>query len=107
MAEGNAVLDALREASREFWREAGMDLALGRPAAAVQPLSYGAACYGRAVALIGREAVGRVEHIHLVRCFHGLAELGERAFADEARRQGAAALASGQVSQAELERIKF
>lgn len=64
--------------------------------------------YKSALALLDlREKWGRVEYIHAVRCYHGLAQLGISEYAHFEKEATALAIESGKVSLSELERIKF
>ncbi|MEI7718804.1 MAG: tetratricopeptide repeat protein [archaeon] len=64
--------------------------------------------YKKALGLIfDRKEIGRVEYLHLVRCFQGLTQLGERDYQELESETTKLALGSGSVSSGELERIKF
>ncbi|MBT6519347.1 hypothetical protein HOK51_05820 [Candidatus Woesearchaeota archaeon] len=64
--------------------------------------------YKKAISLIlNKENIGRVEHIHLVRSYHGLSRLGFNEYRLAEDKQQKEAIRTGTVSKHELERIKF
>lgn len=64
--------------------------------------------YQKAAGLIfNRKKLGRVEYIHLVRCYNGLASIGIEDYAGLEFETTKLAIDSGSVTSLELERIKF
>ena len=63
--------------------------------------------YLTALELIWKKHLGRVEFIHLVRCYHGLVQLGERQYSELEEMATTLAQDSDKVKPFELERIKF
>lgn len=63
--------------------------------------------YLKAIDLINKKPLGRVEYIHLVRCYQGLAELGFSEYSALEKDITKRAIQSKTVSSEELERIKF
>jgi tetratricopeptide (TPR) repeat protein len=63
--------------------------------------------YKKAARLLAKREWGRVEFIHLVRCYHGLSQLGLDEYSQMEKDTRDLALSSGLVKNEELERIKF
>ena len=64
--------------------------------------------YQKAVELIhSKDVIGRVENIHLVRCYHGLSRLGLTEYQETEKTQEQIAIDSKRVQPHELERIRF
>lgn len=64
--------------------------------------------YMKALKLISaKKEIGRVEYLHMVRCYNGLFQLGEKDFGELETQTTKLAVCSGEVAPNELERIKF
>ena len=81
---------------------------LGNVYRALGMASEAEASYKTAARLLSQKPNwGRVEYIHLFRCYHGLNQLGHKEYEPLEREVIELAVLSGKLKQEELERIKF